>query len=302
MTKEKRVHKTPVIISERDDAIIHAVYTYRYLTSEQITRLFFSKGSGSHVRVIIKSLSDAEYLYRFHLPVRTKGEIPYVYTLGSKGMKYLKRLETDGITRFRSTVSEVSYQHITHTLALNDMLIAASLLCTSEPGISLNDLRHEWYLKHTPLTVKVTNTSSSGKKAEIITVVPDAFLDFRFRVNGKYRGSPIWLELDRGTEGVKQFKRKIRGLLTAVLSPQYEELFNTKAVTIAFATTAEGNRLTHMREWVKQELTELDKLAESSLFLFTKLPHGELDPRTLYLAPTWYLPDDTTPLPLLDLT
>src|SRR5579884_3300088 len=110
------------------------------------------------------------------------------------------------------------------------------------------------------------------------------------------------VELDRGTESSKKFKRKIRGLLAVVFSNQYEELFHTKAVTIAFATTALGTRLATMRSWVKQELTQLQKLAESSLFLFTKLPEGDLDPKTLFLAPTWYLPDDERLMPLLDLT
>lgn len=300
---DKRIRKAPVIISERDDEILHAVYTYRYLTALEVTRLFYSKGSLKYVRDNLSALVENDYLFRFNLPTTTLGKSPYVYTLGSKGIKYLKSLDVKEMFTFRPSVErEVSYQHLHHTLSLNDFLIAASLLTRLEPSISLFDLRHEWYLKHTPLSVKVTGDTQSGQKTETITVVPDAFLDFRFRVNGKYRGSPIWIELDRGTEAVKQFKRKIRGIITAVLSPQYEILFNTKAVTIAFATTANGTRLANMRLWVKQELTQLGKQAESSLFLFTKLPEGELDPRNVFLAPVWYLPDDERPVSLLDLS
>jgi hypothetical protein len=64
------------------------------------------------------------------------------------------------------------------------------------------------------LTVQITN----GNKKETITVVPDAFFVVHFQVQGKQVYMPFFFELDRGTEGVKQFKRKIEGLLTAVYS------------------------------------------------------------------------------------
>lgn len=303
VVKDKRIRKTPVIISERDDEILHAVYTYRYLTALQVTRLFYSKGSLKYVRDNLGALVENGYLYRFNLPTTTLGKSPYVYTLASKGIKYLKSLDVEDMFKFRPSVErEVSYQHIHHTLSLNDMLIAAALLTKDDTTISISDLRHEWFLKHTPLSVKVTVEAANGKKIEQITVVPDAFVHFRFPVQGKYHSMPIWVELDRGTEAIKQFKRKIRGLLAVIDSVEYEQLFHTKGITIAFATTANGTRLANMRSWVKQELTELGKLSESSLFLFTKLPEGELDPKSVYLSSTWYLADDDSPVSLLDLS
>ena len=51
-----------------DDRILRAFLQYGYLTPEQITRLYYSKGSRTCVYTKLKKLKDAGYLESLALP------------------------------------------------------------------------------------------------------------------------------------------------------------------------------------------------------------------------------------------
>src|SRR5947209_10619302 len=85
-----------------------------------------------------------------------------------------------------------SYLHIQHSLCVNDVLIAGSLLEKRVPGVTLRTLQHEWILKHTPLLVPLEEKE--------VGLVPDGFLDFRVVIQGASYQTGIWLEVDKGTE------------------------------------------------------------------------------------------------------
>src|SRR5690349_16372703 len=109
------------ILSERDGLLLQAIYDLHFLTAEQVTRLYFSPGSLTHVRVILKGLADAGYLSRLKMPTSQDGIKPYVYTLGKSGVRYLKAA---GFTEFsRVSPSEHlshSFLFLEHTLGIND--------------------------------------------------------------------------------------------------------------------------------------------------------------------------------------
>ncbi len=135
---------------------------------------------------------------------------------------------------------------------------------------------------------------------EQISVVGDGWLDFRYRVGIDTYQTAVWLELDRNSEFSRQFKRKVRGLLAAVTSPAYQEQFGTDIVTIAFATPAGETRIHAMKTYVMEVLTEMGRMHEASLFVFTSLPQ-ELDPKILFTTPVWHTVHGEL-VPLLDLT
>jgi hypothetical protein len=296
-------------LSERDGHILQAVYTYQYLTLAQITRLFFSarsQRSKNHAGQYVKRLAEEQWLIRFPLPSTHKGNRAYVYTLGYMGLKYLHSLGFDASPSCRKTKPAPSYQHMQHTLCLNDVLIAAELLPKRVPSVMLADMQHEWILKQKPLHVSPADIPGNGGRptgTQMTTVIPDAWLDFRLSLSGITYQTAVWLELDRGTEEQKQFRRKVRGLYDASLSETYRQEFGAQNIIIAFATTAGEKRREQMRQWTRQELSVLQKISDADLLLFTSLPQTyDLDPEWLFLSPVWTTPLTNTPVPLLDLS
>jgi len=286
------VYETPYMLSARDTDILEAVYTFHYLTVPQVTRLIYGTKLDHYTNEQLKRLTDAGYLFRFPLPDSKRGNKQLIATLAAKGIKHLKEIDKEYEVYFRPGDTPPSILHLQHELALNDFLIAASLLPKVEPSITLAKLLHGWQLRHMPMTVTMQSQNTR--------VVGDGWLDFRLHVGQDIYQSAVWVELDRGSEYAKQFKRKIRGLVEAVRSTDYQDLFGTDSVTIAFATPVGETRINAMREYVKEVLIEMGRRADYTLFYFTCLPN-ELDPKTLFLSPVW-LTIHGDRLPLLDLS
>src|SRR6266699_5035456 len=144
MTKQRRLHMVHQFrpLTQRDGDILQAVYCYQYLTVQQITRLFFSvhsQRSQNHAGQYLKRLAEAQWLIRFPLPSTHKGNRAFVYTLGYMGVKYLHSLGFDASPSCRKDKPAPSYQHMQHTLCLNDVLIAAALLPQRVPTVLLSD-------------------------------------------------------------------------------------------------------------------------------------------------------------------
>ena len=181
-------------------------------------------------------------------------------------------------------------------LAISDILIQSLLFVKTEPSYRINTLLHERSFKNHPIKV----TYQEQTKA----IVPDAYLAFGYtRQNGKDATIPVLVELDRGTEDQKFFRKRIRAYSVFLKSRAFKSLFTIENITVAFATTKNHNRVGKMREWARKELavtSEPKWLAD--LFLFTSLPEtmDGIEPRQLFLDPVWYTPsDDENPVSLL---
>ncbi len=287
------MYETPYILSARDGDILEAVYQFHYLTVPQVTRLIYGTKLDHYTNEQLKRLTDAGYLYRFPMPDSKRGNKQLIATLASKGIKHLKDICKEHEVYFRPGDTPPSILHLQHELALNDFLIAASLLPKVEPSITLAKLLHGWQLRHMPIKVRLNG--------EQVSVVGDGWLDFRLQVGKDKYQSAVWVEIDRNSEYSKQFKRKIRGLVEAVRSPAYQDLFGTDSVTIAFATPAGETRMHAMKTYVMEVLTEMGRRVDAALFYFTYLPK-EIDPKTLFLSPVWLPLLDDELVPLLDLS
>ena len=298
------------------ERILEALYRYHFLTIEQVTRLFYSRGSMTTVRSILSELAKSQYALYLYLPRSTPtGSLPKIYTLARRGINYLKALGYDVPTRFHpSEQEEKSFLFLRHTLAVNDVLIAATTLEKRYPAITLFDFVHERVLKRQePITVSYEVLTAEGKRVldkdgkpvtETIRVIPDALMDFRIDqpdMDKTYRFC-VLLELDRATIEEKNFRKKVRGLLTFIKSGDSLKRFGTKLPTIVFVNAVGGEkRREQMRRWTEAELKKSkEPHFWTQLFMFTDVPpEGEIDNETLFLSPVWYTPFSTKPLVLL---
>ncbi len=273
-----------------DEAILNALLRRQYLTSQQVVRLFYSPGSLTYVQSRMKRLVDGKFCQRLFLPrPAAHGSAPSVYTLARKGLAHLGRLGEEVSPRYRPSEEALhSYLFLAHTLAVNDFLIACDLLCRQEPHIRLERFLHERDLKRAPDYV----TDRDGNR---IAVIPDAWIDLR--IDEAYRLC-LALELDRGTEEQRKWRRKVRGL-AGWSGSTYQKRFGTNSLTVVVVSTAGERRIINLLSWTENELETIRRKEAFDLFRFTAANPAQSTPSDLFLSPVWHRPFDPQPGPLL---
>jgi hypothetical protein len=310
----------PIILNSNEERILQAVHDMECLTLDDIIYLLFPNGSRSHVGAIMRKLSDGrdyddqQFLYRFPVPTAKKGTKERVYCLGARARKVLTIEDAYRPTKFRY----LSYSPILHDLMLSRFLIVASTYFTSQTDYKLLETRTCYQLARNPPRIPL---NTNGQKSTI-AVIPDAFLDIEQVKDGI--AYPLWLEIDRGTENRQKFQQLVRNRLAVVKSPQYEKMFNTKAVLFCYVTTGTPKqadlRLQNMVRWTedvlphKDVLTKEDELTEAdelhleereqwaSLFRFSTAEYETMydQPHRLFTEPVWHKPDEPEQIRLFD--
>jgi hypothetical protein len=283
----------PFIITAPHTAILQAVYHYQLLSNEQVVRACgYSEKSLERVQRLTKQLVDNGYLLALKQPV-TKGNSPLVFTLARKGLNLLKDAGCDVRAYFRpSQEQEKSYLFLQHTLAVNDVLIAAANVQKSAPEYSLLQFTHERTLKQTPYKVQIDRDG----KQETVTIIPDAYLLFAEGATGDQL--PTLLEVDRNTTEQKNFRRSFRARMQFIKEAGYKKLLGTDTVTFAYVVAAGGEkRREELRAWSRKELTTPADRALAPLFLFAA---PQLTSPAFFLSPLWYPPFESEPGGLFD--
>jgi len=305
---------TEIVVSKRHEEMLQAIHQMRYVTAWDMTRLFYTPTSHNHVREILGLLSgkkdyeERHYLYRFPLPNTRIGNTEKIYTLGSRGRSYLLSQGMSVDWYFRPyKVAGMTYQNCLHALTLTRFLVAAQVFCKKSKEWELTNLRTEYELKkeiaeehakQQAVTIAVKPDKGTGE--EDVTVIPDAWLQFHNLKGKKGSWHPVMLEIDRGTEQQKFFKRQVRARALFLVCGGYKKLFGTNKGVIAYATTGNQTRVQTMRKWTKEVLAELNLKKLSSRFLFCSLTLSwEQDEASLFLAPLWSRAVDKHSVPLL---
>src|ERR1700730_16688141 len=84
-----------------DDTIMYAVNRYRLVTTEQLCRALYKKGSFTYARARLAALAQRNFLVKKTLPKTSQGGAPHVYGLGPKGLRYLRSLDVATVNRVR---------------------------------------------------------------------------------------------------------------------------------------------------------------------------------------------------------
>jgi hypothetical protein len=305
---------TEVILTKRAEEILQRIHQLRYVTAMDITRLFYTPTSINHVREMLSLLSgkqdyaERHYLYRFPLPNTRIGGTEKIYTLGSKGRAYLQSQGISVEWYFRPfKVAGMKYQNCLHALTLTRFLVAAQVFVKNNPSWELSHMKTEYELKKDIAAERTKNqaatvevTATEGHEAETVTVIPDAWLVFHHRTRKNDACQPVFVEIDRGSEQQKSFKRHVRARLLFLASGGYKKLFGTNKGVLAYATTGNATRLSSMRTWTKQVIDELNMKHLAPRFRFCSLsPAWEQDEQRLFLSPLWYKASDKHSVPLL---
>jgi hypothetical protein len=269
------------------EKILRALGRYQLLTRDQLTRLLYRPSSTTFVGEHLTRLTRLGYLRLGRLPLAIPvGGTPGYWTLAGPGRRFVAEA---GVAlppeRDRPLTSPL---HLRHLLELNDALIALELLSRFGPRIALEGVRHERLLRRAAPRVVLPDGRAT-------TVVPDAWVDLL--VDDAPMG--IALELDRGSEDERQWRRKVGALLALAAGP-YRDAFAADSMTVAVIATTGARRVAELVRWTEAELTARGKPAWGELFWLTGAVPAATDPAALFLGARWVRPFDPVPRPLLD--
>jgi hypothetical protein len=288
MRKSKKEKKEkPFCITEVYHKLLVAISRYHLVTASQLCRLYYSPGTLTTVKTRLRKLEQEGYVLTLRMPT-SRGNAPFVYTLANKGLKIMEAAGQEANLSYRPGTErdkEKNYLYLWHTLETNNFLIDAALLQEANPLYPLLETRHDRDLRRSPFYVAV----DKGGRVEKVTIIPDGFLVF---------GSPtgelhLWVELDRGTIAINNFRRKVRGIVTFLDSGEYEKVFHTSELTIAIPTTAGEKRAEHVIKWIEAELTAMGKSAYAGIFFVAAVPaltEPPWTPEQLFLSESWSCP------------
>lgn len=293
-----------MLLNSTDENIISMMYTFRFGGALDAAHYLFSPNSLSYARSRLASLAVAKYLYRFRLPSAKTGGTELIYTLGSRGKMFVSEelgLPVDWYFR-PAYLKHLSYGQVQHNLLLTRFCVAAHSFCSKQTNLRLVEMRLCYELAREPATVE----EARGETTQKLKVVPDAYLVFERLRNGVHeRFMPLWIEVDRGTEQGRRFRKHLRSRIDFIKSGGYRELFHTNAVLIAYVTTGDRpeyrqTRRGAMCRFAQQVLTDLHLESWAAIFRFTSLQFDELYSTPIFSELVWYRPDSPTPIPLFE--
>jgi hypothetical protein len=275
-------------LTERDRAIIKAIYNFRVLTTPQVETLLFRPGPGqdhptktTRCQYRLKLLYHAGYLVRDEQPQKlSEGRKPLIYFLDKRGAELVAELEEKPIEEldWDRHGDQFSQLFLDHLLSTNDVRVAITVAAKDHAwGIEtwVDDKR----LKKAHMGQYVMLKGEQGK-LQRATVVPDGY----FILNTGEYVYHHFLEIDRRTVtgeatelGRRDWARKVRAYLAYYRSGQYEKRYHTKGLRILTVTTGE-RRLEHLKE-----ITE--KVGGKARFWFTTFE--KISPATVLTASIW---------------
>jgi|RhiMetdeSRZDD1v2_1073273.scaffolds.fasta_scaffold09099_8 protein involved in plasmid replication-relaxation len=282
-------------LTDRDERIVRAVATYRFLTALDVAHLLFHPGSLTYVREVLRRMAERQLLCRFPLPMPSGARLN-IYAIGAKGRSAL----AEGGYYTPSKLRSLSYGYLWHCLLLTRFCIAAHYWGADNPSFTLAETRLSYELSRTSPRMTLC---ADGQETPAL-VIPDAWLLFERSDGNQF---PILVEIDRGTEYQERFKAHVQGRLELVRSGTYAKVFGMRAVVVAYVTTAAcpdaaATRRATMQRWTDELLDDLDLSNWASLFRFAAVEYNTLYTAPLFDAPEWYRPDEPeTALPLLPL-
>ncbi len=199
MKKTKKKKLAPIVLTDRDKAIILSVYENRFLRRDQIQRLYFTDASVPACNMRLKKLYEHRFLDRLIRPVAF-GSNQIVYALHRRGAGVVSvALNVDQQNvKWHRDHNRVEFLFMEHTLAVSEFKVNLDLALHETCSVDLLFYSRE----NKGLQARVPDPI--GKKKYLV-VAPDAFLGLKTKDGNSF----FFLEVDMGTETLKRFAEKV---------------------------------------------------------------------------------------------
>ncbi|MCK4351858.1 replication-relaxation family protein [candidate division WOR-3 bacterium] len=251
---ERALKPKPLALQDRDTAMIKACYKYRWLSREQLQRLF-NFHCITRINIRLRKLYDNKYLSRRFLPA-SRGSSQAIYSLGIKGVDLVSELTGEApkiIKQKRKENLEVKEIFLTHNLLVSDVRIAFWLAIKNH-----QDMKWLRWIDERELQIECRNK----------ILQPDGYCQYFYQ--GKLFN--FFLELDRSTESNPRFlNSKVALYLKLAKSGLYQKIFGVKYFRVLIITLTE-ERLYNLKTNIEKItdkifwLTIIDKITPVNVF------------------------------------
>lgn len=259
-------------LKDRDREIIKAVNTCRVLETRHIQDLFFGSPKPCYGR--LKKLYENGFLERHYLTkiAAAPAASTLLYSLTKLGAEVLAATYayTSEDLHFASKTL-LNPEKLPHTMAINDFWVAVNKATHGQEGVRVVEWIDELTFRADPDYVYVKGAGGRRKRKPLL---PDGYLVLR-TPQGTAR---FFVELDRGTEGLTQFRSQIEVYTEYMVSGRYQQRFKSTSLRILVVSTSTQRRLDNLKKAVEQAGG-----GERYLFGCFKPPY----PPALLNAPLW---------------
>lgn len=299
-------------VTTRDLEILFALFTARYLTTEQCQLLFFRTSKGGQWGRVkacqqrMKRLFEHGLIRRIERPIKRGGKpLPFVYTLDRNGAELL--ITELGVevhpSDWQPRAHEEHYPFLDHLLATTDVRISVLQAC-QQNGVVLEDWIDEKELKSSNMVDHVTISGPQGGEVRS-AVVPDGY----FKLCREDKRGLFFLEIDLRNVTItpsmwerRGWTRKIRAYIAYFKSEAYHSKYGKHRARVLTITSGAG-RLHNMKQACEAVFEELASVGEDTQeqvrFWFTTFDEA-LDPAKLLTSQIWQVAGSDTPRALLE--
>jgi hypothetical protein len=207
-----------LILQPRDREIMAGIYSFRFLTREQVQRLF-AFNCVRRVNVRLRKLYDHHYLSRVFLST-TRGSGKAVYFLDPEGAAVVAGelgLDLGVIKNKTKGLSQLKDFFLHHGLELNEVRINLSQAIAYQPEMKLESWINDNDCEQTYKVV--LNGKEIARRFR-----PDGYFRFWYQE----RLYSFFLELDRSTMTLGRFKQKVQTYLEFARLGFYRQRFGVK--------------------------------------------------------------------------
>jgi len=269
MNKKQSTIK-PILLTERDKAVLSKIANYQILNTEQIYRLCFPSLSRARKRLL--QLCQHGYLKRIVKPIRMgEGSSMFLYLPARRGLQLIS-----GDAASKKTHKRLSSFSTEHALAINTFRICLELATCRLKDIFLNSWKEGREL------MMKAGTKDKGIIRRI-SIIPDAY----FTVKLDERIFHYFLEIDRGTSDLKRITLKCRGYLNIWNDKIAQAKFGMRSFRLLYVT-ASDKRLANMLEQLRKLKSHHQRL---DIILTTATRYYSLANPSRLFEPIWNILD-----------
>lgn len=232
-------------LQERDLQMLKVINDCRVLYMRHLQSLFFGSPSPCYGR--LKQLYEAGFVERHFLTSVTKAPSASttLYTITKLGAQVLADAFDYTSEQFHfASKTLLNPEKLPHTMAINDFRIAV-LKAAKESDFLVIDWLDELTFRSSPDYVFVKEGGKRGRKKPVL---PDGYLVLK-TPQGMAR---FFVEVDRGTEGLPQFRSQIDIYTEYMVSGKYQQRFKSKSLRILVVTTTSARRLNSLKKTVEK--------------------------------------------------
>jgi len=284
------------VLTDRDVEILKCLARYRYLQTSQIQRLIFPENKSiQSARRRLKILFHNKIVGRIEpfAPIG-RGTAEVVYCLDKLGYETLDAICVE--VKAMRKQKQVKYGFLQHAIDVSEFRIHLEIATNQSSSIQL----HRFVADH---ELKTTTQEAIGKKRyklfdsvyhtgsrQSYTVYPDALIIFRGRGEYEQHQKLYFLEIDRGTEGMKTIQEKVIGYSIYQRENIFKKYGDFADFRVLFQTTS-PKRAANMRKALTNLdgqqfcwITDVKKVDESSILTGEIWVDHELNRRRIVKA------------------